>query len=196
MALRQKEDIRLLGDFGTAERALHYLQKTSAESHPDIILLDLNLPGMQGLEALRWLREYAPRAKVIVLTQSHSEEDIFKAIVGGASGYLLKSSTLDQISESIRMVSAGGSILDAEVAGYIRNQLMASRRKAPNSQLLSERELDVLMLLAEGLVKKEIADRLAIEVSTVVSHVSNIYTKLQVHNAPAAVSKAFREGIL
>lgn len=195
LALEGEPGIELTSQFGTAEIALRSLQDRSLRKEPDLVLLDLRLPGMDGLDALPFFRSSVPDAKIIVLTQSDHEQDVLRAIVQGASGYLLKSSTLNQITDGIRTVMAGGATLDAGIAKFIMNTLQTRLPKGTIENVLSERELEILSLLGEGLVKKEIADRLGIGYATVDSHVGHIYEKLDVRNAPAAISKAYRLGL-
>jgi len=195
MALTHETDIELTGQFSTAEIALRNLQAQPSAEHPALILLDLRLPGMDGLEALPRFLAIAPGAKIVVLTQSKKEADVLRAISRGASVYLLKSSTVSQINEGIHTVMAGGASLDAGVARFILDRLKTRLPKAEAEQLLTERELEILTLLGEGLVKKEIADRLKISYTTVDSHVAHIYEKLGVRNAPAAVNKAYLVGL-
>ena len=194
-ALQKEPDMKLVNEFGTAERALRFLQTELNGKIPDIILLDLNLPGMNGIKAIHWIKEYSPNSRIIVLTQSHKEADVLAAISQGASGYLLKSSTVDEITDGIRIVFKGGASLDSSVAKFILHTLQSRLPKEEMDQMLTDRELEVIKLLADGLVKKEIAQQLNISMSTVVTHVSHIYEKLHVQNAPAAVAKAFRMGI-
>ena len=196
LALETETDIELLTAFGTAERALRSLQDIRERKEPDVVLLDLNLPGISGLEALPFLRSAIPDAKVIVLTQSDREADVWVAIRHGAAGYLLKSASLDKIIDSIRTVMAGGASLDPNVASYIMNLMQKSSATLKIDVTLSERETEVLVLLGEGLLKKEISDRLKISEPTVATHVRHIYEKLEVQNAPAAINKAYRAGIL
>jgi DNA-binding NarL/FixJ family response regulator len=195
IALGTEPDIELTSTFGTAERALRSLQDREQRREPDIILLDLNLPGISGLEALPFFRRSIPDAKVIILTQSLQESDILNAISSGASGYLLKTATLIQITEGIRTVINGGASLDANVAGYILSLLEKKPKKAELKVTLSDREIEVLSLLCQGLLKKEISDRLDISIPTVATHVRHIYEKLEVQNAAAAVHKAHHFGI-
>lgn len=195
LALRKEPAMELTGQFGTAERALRSLKSTDLSQLPDVILLDLRLPGMNGLEALPLFSKSKPSAKVIVLTQSDREADVLKAITLGAAGYLLKSATLKQITAGIQSVHNGGASLDAKVAQFILKTLKTKLPRGETHPVLTEREMEVLILLAEGLVKKEIADRLCISSTTVVTHVSHIYEKLNVTNAPSAINKAYRMGI-
>jgi DNA-binding NarL/FixJ family response regulator len=196
LALQDQADLELAGQFGTAEIALRNLHDKSRDKLPNLILLDLRLPGMDGLAALPQFLAAAPAAKVIVLTQSENEADVLRAISLGASGYLLKSSTVAQIVEGIRTVTSGGASLDAGVARFILDTLKTLLPKREAEQLLTERQQEILALLGEGMAKKEIADRLKISYATVDEHIAHIYERLDVHNAPAAISKAYRLGML
>ena len=195
-ALNGRDGINLSYQFGTAEIAIQSLLEMDPAKIPDVVLLDLNLPGMSGLEALPWFKKYIPDANVIVLTQSDAEADVLHAIQEGAVGYLLKSSTVKQIKEGIRSVMDGGSTLDGKVAQFIVTTFNEHLPEHVQQSTLSQRELEILTLLSEGLVKKEIGDRLEISYSSVATYTRRIYEKLNVVNAPSAVSKAFRAGIL
>lgn len=196
LSMSKEQDLELISQFGTAERALRSLQDLSTRQVPDIILLDLNLPGMNGLEAIPFFDTALPDVKIIILTQSDREADVFRAISVGASGYLLKSSTLMSITENIRSVMDGGAPLDAKVARYILTTMKANLSETEvETPLLSPREMEVLNLMAEGLAKKEIADRLNISTNTIVTHAAHIYEKLNANNAPSAINKAHRLGL-
>lgn len=196
VVLENQADMELAGQFGTAEIALRTLQDQAGDNLPDVILLDLNLPGMSGLEAIPWIRKYAPETEIIILTQSDKAAEVRRAISEGASGYLLKSATVKQITEGILTVVDGGASLDPEVARFVLNELRNQTAPQATGKPLSERELEILELLSEGLAKKDIAARLDIAVTTVAYHVKHIYEKLNVSNAPAAIGKAYRSGIL
>lgn len=194
-AFRDDPDIELDSQYGTAEIALRSLQDMSTRSEPDLILLDLNLPGLSGIEALSYFRKSLPDTKIIILTQSNNEEDILNAISAGASGYLLKSARVKQVKEGIQTVRSGGAALDARVAEFILKTLKGRPKEAELEKTLSDRELEILTLLSEGLVKKEICTRLKLSYPTVDTHVRHIYEKLEVQNAPAAVNRAHRLGL-
>lgn len=196
LALGRELDMELTSQFGTSERALRSLRDRKGHDEPDIILLDLHLPGVGGLDSIPHFSTEIPDAKIIILTQSNREDDVLKAIMLGASGYLLKSSTVKQLTEGIRNVMTGGASLDAKLANIVLKTLKSKLRPNEIENLLTKRELEVLTMLAEGHVKKEIADRLQIGFTTVVSHVTHIYEKLNAPNAPAAIAKAFQLGIL
>jgi DNA-binding NarL/FixJ family response regulator len=195
-ALEVEPDIELVSQFSTPEIALRSLEDHKTRKVADLILLDLRLPGMDGLEALPWFLKALPDAKVIILTQSDAEADVLQAIKLGAAGYLLKSTRADQLIDGIRNVMSGGASLEAGVARLIIETLQTKLPDNKPEQLLSKRELEILTLLAEGLAKKEICNLLKISYSTVDTHVAHIYNKLDASNAPAAISKAYRKGIL
>ncbi|WP_372797375.1 response regulator [Pontiella sp.] len=195
-ALKRYDNFELTGLFGTAEIALRSFHDMSQRVVPDVILLDLRLPGMDGLEALAQFRKTSPDSRVIILTQSDNESDVLQAITLGAAGYLLKSASMEEIADGILTVIAGGASLDTGVARFILSTLKAKLPRKEVEVFLTERELQTLTLLSEGLVKKEIADRLNISVTTVATHVGHIYEKFEVQNAPAAITKAFKLGIL
>ena len=195
LALGTEPDMEFLTMYGTAERALRSLETLDEREEADVILLDLNLPGMSGIEAIPWLLKTLPSVRIIVLTQSDQEEDVLNAISAGAAGYLLKSASRSQITDGIRTVMEGGASLDAGVAKFILGTLK-NKPAQEDVTSLSARELEILSLIGEGLAKKEIADRLDISTNTVATHVRHIYEKLEVPNAPAAITKAYRAGIL
>jgi len=189
LALDNTPDLHLVSMYGTAEKALLSLER----SQPDIVLLDLHLLGMSGIDAIPKFRESAPNTRIIVLTNSNREKDVLAAISQGAAGYLLKCASLDQIIDGVHTVMQGGASLDPGVATLIMDRVPL----VPSDEniQLSKRKLEILALIAEGLVKKEIADQLNISYSTVDSYVKDIYEALQVNNAPSAVNKAHRLGL-
>jgi DNA-binding NarL/FixJ family response regulator len=193
-AVQEHPDMELLLKFGAAEIALRSLKE-----HPttlDLILLDLNLPGISGIEALPWFKKQIPNVKIIVLTQSDREADVLAALAAGANGYLLKSATLDKITEAILSVMSGGTPIDPNIAAYILKTIKTRPHGDASTKELSAREIEVLILLSEGYSQKQIANQLGIGSRTIGTHITHIYEKLQVPNAPAAVGKAYKSGIL
>lgn len=196
LAVSRETDIVLKAQYGTAEEALREMENTANRESQDIVLLDLNLPGMSGLEALPWLKKYLPKIKVIVLTQSNHEADVIEAIYSGADGYLLKGARRKQIFEGIRSVLAGGAMFDPQVAKYLLKTAQTQPRMSQVTKALSKRELQILTLLGEGHAQKEISDILNVSNNTVVTYIRRIYEKLEVQNAPAAINKAHKSGLL
>ena len=194
LAIEEEEDLEILDQYGTTEIALRDLQSLE-KPRPNIILLDLRLPGMGGLDSIRYFKDYAPKAKIVILTQSDQEADVLRAILLGASGYLLKSARVKEIVDGIRLVHRGGATLDPSAAKFLLQNLQ-SRLPQENLDIgLSDREMEILKLLSEGLVKKQIAQKLSIGYATVDTHVGHIYEKLHVNNAPSAVGKAYKLGL-
>ncbi|CAA6677747.1 MULTISPECIES: response regulator transcription factor [unclassified Lentimonas] len=195
-ALARRTDMRLTREFGAAEFAIRSLQNVESQSPPDIILLDLNLPGMSGLDSVPEFIQHAPKAKIIILTQSNKEADVLRAIRSGASGYLLKSTTIEQLINGIQSVHDGGATLDPSLAKFILEKLSQALPKIAIETGLSKREYEILKLIADGLAQKQIAAELKISIHTVTEYIHNIYEKLDVPNAPAAVAKAYKTGLL
>ncbi|MEI6891832.1 MAG: response regulator transcription factor [Pontiella sp.] len=193
MAMKSEQDMFLNSMFGAAEIALRNIKQ--GKNKPDLILLDLNLPGMNGLEAIPLILALIPETKIIILTQSNHEADVLSAIQQGADGYLLKKSTISQIKEAIRTVMAGGASLDGNVAQFILHKIQKKMLSVPSEKSLSERELEILTLLSTGLLKKEISEQLDISYGSVATYIRRIYKKLKVLNAAAAVGKAHRLGL-
>ncbi|MGJ8650328.1 MAG: response regulator [Opitutaceae bacterium] len=194
-AIGREDDLELFSQFGTAEMAVSSLDKIRSKLVPDVILLDLRLPGMSGLDAIPYFKERLPKIKIVVLSQSDAAADVIRAITLGASGYLLKSSTVQQVKEGIRNVMQGGASIDPNVAQHLINSLRGRPTPLVSNKLLSEREFQVLELLADGLQKREISEKLGISYPTVDAHVRHIYEKLDVKNAPSAVRTAYRMGV-
>jgi DNA-binding NarL/FixJ family response regulator len=169
-----------------------------AEHAPDVVVMDLNMPGLSGIEATRRLVETSPSAKVLVLTVSADEADVTGAILAGASGYVLKDGPVEEVVAGIRAVAAGQSLISPRVASFMLEHLRESTadvRELAGARL-SRRELEVLGLLAEGRANQEIADLLVISQSTVRNHISSILLKLQVENRVQAAVRAVRDHLV
>lgn len=178
--------------FAWVEHALDALRKGQ---RPEVILLDVGLPGMSGIEGVRAIKAVAQETHVIMLTVFDDQEKIFQAICAGASGYLLKTSPEEKIAEAIWEVVNGGAPMTASIAHKVLE--MFSRLAVPKGDYgLTPREKQILELMVEGLIKKEIADRLSLSYHTVDTHLRNIYGKLHVTTRTGAVSKALKERLL
>ncbi|VGO16415.1 Response regulator protein VraR [Pontiella desulfatans] len=178
----------------TFPSCIEFLEAVEQEPHPDIVLMDLGLPKMSGIEGIKRLKKRAPEITVLVLTTFKEKEAVLEALENGAAGYLLKTATEDEIINGIRDIFMGQSVLSPSVARIVLEEI---RRPAPEEAFnLSDREIEVLEHLAEDLAPKEIAARLDITVRTARFHLSNIYEKLQVSSQTGAVAKALRSGII
>lgn len=186
--LEDEAEFRVVGEAGSAEEALRLV----AATRPDVVLLDLELPGMSGLEAIPALNEAHPEAALLVLTAYDTDERVLGAIRAGARGYLLKGASLEAIARAIRVVHAGESYLDPRIA----NKVLAELRPHKHTTTLSDREREVLRLVAEGLANKQIAQSLGVTERTVKYHVTSILNKLGAENRAHAVALAAQRGLL
>ena len=178
--------------FRSCEEALKTLEEDYA---PEIILMDIGLPGMSGIEGLARIKAISPSTGLIMLTVFDDEKKIFEAICAGASGYLLKSAQPQEITGAVRQVLGGGAAMDARIARKVLD--MFSRLSVPMGEYgLTGREKEILHLMVDGLTAKGIAEKLFLSLRTIDTHVKNIYTKLHVHSRSGAVAKAFRERLL
>lgn len=164
-------------------------------ARPQVILLDLGLPGMSGIEGIKRIKASLPEIEILVFSVFDDNDRVFNAICAGASGYLLKTSSMSEIPEAIREVLAGGAPMNARIA---RRVLEMFSKVAPSNKDygLTVRETEVLNQMVEGLTKKEIADRLDLSFHTVDKHIRGIYSKLHVNTMTGAVAKALKEGLL
>jgi DNA-binding NarL/FixJ family response regulator len=193
-ALNENEAFTCIAEAISSDEAFLLLE--SEDLQPDIILLDLEMPGTHGLDALPKLLEKRPASRVIILTQSDRELHVLKAITRGASGYLLKTAPLQDIFDSIREVCNGGASLDPSLAGLTLKLIQKIQSEIPeeDDSLLTTRELEVLQLLSKGFVKKEIASQLELSQHAIDHRIRRVYSKLQVQNVAAAVTIAVRKG--
>ena len=182
------EGFRFASDYGSAEDALAGLPKVK----PDVVLMDINLPGMNGVECVRQLKVLLPATQIMMLTVYEDTENIFNALAAGASGYMLKRTPVKELIEAIHEVKRGGSPMTTHIARKVvlSFQKTSGQQQAANVlSELSEREQQVLDLLAQGLIYKEIADKLEISYETVHTYIRRIYEKLQVRTRTEAVAK-------
>ena len=189
----RSERLRCTRVFGDCESAIALLD--DGKESPRLILMDLGLPGMSGIDGTRLVRERRPSIPVVMLTVHQSNDRIFEAICAGASGYLLKSATFDEILRGLESVLDGGAAINSQIARRVLD--MFSHMATPQADYgLSERERQILQLLVEGRTKNQIAERIFLSPHTIDTHVRNIYTKLQVNTRSGAVAKALREHLL
>jgi RNA polymerase sigma factor (sigma-70 family) len=186
--IARAEGFRFASDYGSAEDALADLPKVK----PDVVLMDINLPGMNGVECVRQLKTLVPGTQVMMLTVYEDTENIFNALAAGASGYMLKRTPVKELIEAIHEVKRGGSPMTTHIARKVVQSFQKStgqQQAADELSELSEREQQVLDLLAQGLIYKEIADKLSISYETVHTYIRRIYEKLQVRTRTEAVAK-------
>ncbi len=195
MLLGVESDIEVVGEAADGAAAA----TLAAGSVPDVVLMDVRMPRQSGIEACAAVKEAAPQARIIMLTVSDDEADLYDAVKSGASGYLLKDSSIEEVAQAIRVVADGQSLISPSMAIKLLDefkQMARTDRQAVPTPRLTERELEVLRLVAQGLNNREIAKRLFISENTVKNHVRNILEKLQLHSRMEAVMYAVREKIL
>jgi DNA-binding NarL/FixJ family response regulator len=185
--LNTDSSFSVVDTFKTAEQAIWELPKLQ----PDIVIMDINLPGLTGIECISQLRSKVGKTQFMMFTVYENDEKVFEALRAGASGYLLKNTSLAQLSDSIRELHSGGSPMSANIARKLVRLLQKQPAVAADLNNLTARENEILTLLSKGQLYKEIADELKISVSTVRQHIHNIYEKLHVQNRTEALNKAF-----
>jgi len=190
--LNRQPDIEVVGE---AENGRECVEKTR-ELRPDIVLMDLRMPEMDGVEAMRQIAATNPEVRFIVLTTYDNDEYIFKGIEAGARAYLLKDSPREELFKAIRAVHRGESLIQPAVAGKVLDRFAELSRQVQAPEALSDREVDVVKLIAEGTANKEIAVSLHISESTVKTHIQTIFQKLGVSDRTGAVTQAIRKGII
>jgi two-component system, NarL family, response regulator LiaR len=191
--LDREPGIEVVGEAESGERAVEVQERV----RPDVVLMDLEMPGIGGTEATRRISEAHPEARIVILTSHAAEEDVFPALKAGAVGYLLKHSAPDEVLRAIRQAREGETVLHPAIARMVLLDLRRppkARQREPIDPL-SERELDVLRLVARGMSNQEIADHLVVGEATVRSHVSAVLRKLQLSSRTQATLYALREGL-
>ncbi len=191
--IKLADDMTCLGSYPATEPYLKALNDSKIE-RPDILLLDLNLPGEYGLKMLPLLKETAPETDVIILTQDSDFRTVLEALHLDASGYLLKGASVTQIREVIRSIAEGGTYIDAQLSRVVLSVLCGHDVEENNP--LSPRETQILKLLAQGFAQKEVAAQLDLSYHTVCFHIRGAFKKLDVPNLTAAVAKATRQGLI
>ena len=197
MVLRQEPDIEVVGEAADGHEAVAKAQ----ESMPDVILMDVRMPKRSGIEATQKIKEMLPHVKILMLTISDDEADLYEAIKAGASGYLLKEISIDEVADAVRSVWAGQSRISPSMAAKLLTEFAAMSKRAEERQQLpaprlTDREMEVLKLVAQGLNNRDIAKELFISENTVKNHIRNILEKLHLHSRMEAVVYAVREKLL
>ena len=195
MLLSGDADIEVVGEAADGITATELATTTA----PDVILLDVRMPRRTGVEACRAIKEAVPATKIIMLTVSDEEADLYESVKNGAAGYLLKDSSIEEVAQAIRVVNEGQSLISPSMAVKLIDefkQMSKPEREQGPALRLTERELEVLRLVAKGLNNREVAKELFISENTVKNHVRNILEKLQLHSRMEAVVYAMREKIL
>ena len=180
-------DFEVVGEAGDGAEAVAMVERNPA----DVVLMDLRMPRMGGVEAIARLREAAPTTRVLVLTTFDTDRDVLPAIEAGATGYLLKDAPRDELVRAVRAASRGESVLSSAVAGRLMGQV-----RKPTQEALSRRELDVLKLIADGATNREAAGQLFVSEATIKTHLLHIYDKLGVRDRAGAVGEAYKRRLL
>jgi DNA-binding NarL/FixJ family response regulator len=199
MVLAEEDDIELVGEASDGAEAVD----KAGEALPDVVLMDIRMPKSSGIEACRAMKEVAPSAKIVMLTISDEEEDLFEAIRAGASGYLLKDIPYDEVADVVRAVHGGQSLINPSMAAKLLTEFAALAKRDGEERVqqvpaprLTDREMEVLRLVARGMNNRDIAKELFISENTVKNHVRNILEKLQIHSRMEAVMIAVREKLI
>lgn len=187
------EDIRIVGEASTGEEAVRLAEELS----PDVALMDLMMPGMDGVEATRLVKKVSPRTQIIVLTSYHNDEHIFPAIRAGALSYILKDVDPDDLAEAVRRAFAGEAVLNPRVAARMVKEMHGSREATVNPfRELTDREMEVLKLIASGKNNQEIAEALVLSEKTVKTHITNLLSKLHLTDRTQAAVYAWQSGVI
>lgn len=180
-------EFNVTGAYRTAEEALIEIPAL----RPDIVIMDINLPGMNGIECIRQIKDKTPGTQFMMFTVYENDEKVFEALKAGASGYLLKNTGLVQLITALKELHEGGSPMSSNIARKLVSVFHEQEKARPQISSLSPRENEVLQLLADGLLYKEIAEQLCISIATVRQHIHKIYDKLHVQNRTEALNKVY-----
>lgn len=191
--LETQADLLVVGEAGSGEEAV----RLAAQQVPDVVLMDLIMPDMDGVEATRQVKQVSPRSQVVVLTSYHEDEHIFPALKAGALSYVLKDLSAEELAGTVRKAAVGEAVLHPRVASRVIKELQGLRSDKVNPFTeLSERELEVLKLIADGMSNAEMAAKLVLSEKTIKGHVSNILSKLHLADRTQAAVYAWREGVV
>jgi DNA-binding NarL/FixJ family response regulator len=194
--LLEEQGVDIVGEAGDGAQAVRLVRELA----PDVVVMDLNMPGVSGVEATRQVTTAAPLTRVVVLTISDQDADVLDAILAGACGYLMKDASIDELMAGIRAASIGESLISSHIAGKVLQRVRATSSQPEIAEAimteLSDREIQVLKLIANGKDNSMIAGELHISPKTVKNHISNILMKLQIENRIQAAVFAVRSGIV
>ncbi|NOZ03060.1 MAG: response regulator transcription factor [FCB group bacterium] len=194
------DEFSIVGSFGSGEEALRHLSRQNKENIPDVYLMDIQLPGMSGIEATRQIKICSPATEVIILTVYDDDVKVFNSIKSGASGYVLKGASPDEIAQAVKDVIDGGSPISQKVArkvlDYIKTGGATKSAEKMEDLGITRREKEILMGMAAGETYLSLAKKLCISPHTVRTHIKNIYEKLHVHTSASAVKKAIERKII
>jgi DNA-binding NarL/FixJ family response regulator len=190
--LARRKDIQVVGEAADGKRAIDAV----AQCDPDVVLMDIQMPGLNGLEATREIHKRFPSTRILVLTQHESKEYVVPLLHAGAVGYITKTARARELIDAIRAVYEQGAYLTPHITPAVVTAVAESADAKEEPPLLTEREIEVLRLVAEGLSSREIAERLSISVKTVDTHRANIMEKVGVHNTAELVKYAIRRGLV
>jgi two-component system, NarL family, response regulator LiaR len=192
ITINAEEDMELVAEASNGDEAVARI----AEHRPDVIIMDLKMPGKDGLQAIKEVTEMTPGARILVLTSFSDDDNVFAAIKAGAVGFLLKDSPPDQLLESIRTLHRGEGALHPSIARKLMYEIKRPPERARTDAPLTPRELEVLQYIAQGLSNREIADRMSVSIRTVTTHVGSILDKLHLANRTKAALYAVEQGLV
>lgn len=195
LVLEGEDDLEIVGEAADGPTAIGLV----ADCSPDVVLLDVRMPGMSGLETCAAVRTLTSDTRIIMLTSSDDESDLYASVKAGASGYLLKDASIDEVADAVRLVADGQSLINPAMAAKLLEefkQISQARPEEPPGPRLTSRELEVLREVARGLNNRQIASELYISENTVKNHIRNILEKLQLHSRVEAVMYAVRQKLL
>jgi DNA-binding NarL/FixJ family response regulator len=188
----QGDEVDVIGEAGSGEEAIEMVDKLK----PDVILMDISMPGMNGIQATKVIRDSHPDAKIVILTMLDQEGYVYEAIKAGATGYMLKSTSSDELVNAIQTVYEGKALLHPDATAQLLKEFVQLAENKAKDYGLSNREMEVLQLLSEGNTNKEIAKALWISEQTVKTHVAHIFDKLGTSDRTETVARALRSGLV
>ena len=188
----QGDEIEVIGEAGSGEEAIEMVDKVK----PDVILMDISMPGINGIQATKLIRDKNPDAKIVILTMLDQEGYVYEAIKAGATGYMLKSTSSDELVNAIQTVNEGKALLHPDATAQLLKEFVTLAENKAKDYGLSNREMEVLQLLSEGKTNKEVAKALWISEQTVKTHVAHIFDKLGTSDRTETVARALRSGLV